>query len=146
MLIRKNLFLLNLSSFPNDILKIIYEFIPSHNLIFLTSLNYKKSHSELKLTYNLNNKMWERYIKFILRKDYHYVMKQILNENWRIWNVSFYHNKKIIYKNNIFNKYIDFIRELANEYESIKCKTLINDCYKENNISINKNKNISRKF
>lgn len=132
-----------LSSLPDEILKLILQFIANDNQIFINASLYQKYHYLIYDKYELYLKKLEQYIKFILRNDLNVIMRQVLREKIRIWSVYFYHNKKKIYKKKIFYKYLDFIKELSNEYESNKCKEEINKSYRENKIKYGKCKNFN---
>ena len=116
---------MNLSDiFSYDILEYIKDFLPLENIVCLNRTNYMNHHHVLyKHIYN-----YEKYVRYMIRKDYDYVVERILNENFNRW----YSMKKYFYKHMIFYTYLNFLIEYANEHESMKSKNIIENMLRSN--------------
>ena len=120
---------------PEVIIDIIKCYLPKICIIFLTKENYLNNHYLIR-PFIPKNKI-ENYIRYMLRRDYDFVFKQILIENYKKW----FDIKKYIYKNIIYTNYIYFIKDYCIENESNKCRNLINSFLKEHGLCQNQYKN-----
>lgn len=109
--------MLCISQLPCDIINLIKEYLPLKYLIFTNKIFYKKYHCYIKTTI----KNYEKYICFIVERDYNIVFEQIINENINLW----LKNKQYCYKNMVFNNYIYYILYLCIENNSDSCREII---------------------
>lgn len=118
-----------ISLIPNDILEnYIFKYIDNFNKIFLNKKNYIKYHYLIEN--KLNHKIFESYIRDIIRLDYSFVFNEIIKENLHFWMV---YNKSIRYQHLIFPNYYEYINYLINKNNSGKIKNLIFYYTKVNN-------------
>ena len=130
---------------PNDILKnYIFKYIDNFYKIFLNKKNYIKYYYLIQNKINI--KIFESYMRDIIRLDYSFVFNEIIKENLNFWMV---YNKSIRYQHLIFPNYYEYINYLINKNNSGKIKNLIlyytkaNNCnkiYHERIINIKNNK------
>lgn len=108
-----------LKNMPDDILVYIKEYLPLEVLVWLNSENYNTYH------YVINKYIpkYEQYIRCIVRKDYDFVLKRVIYDNFSKW----YAMKKYMYKHMVFDNYLRFLVEYANENHSSKSKYIIED-------------------
>jgi len=111
--------LIYINLLPDDLIMLIWiKYINPINKIWINKENYEKYH--YLIFYNIKN--YDNYIKDIIRLDYNYVAKFILNEQLQNW---IKNKKKIKYQNLIFPTYINYINFLINKYNSGKIKNEI---------------------
>ena len=104
---------------PNDLIILIWEnYISPINKVWTNKDNYKKYH--YLIFYNIKN--YDNYIRDIIRLDYSYVAKFILEEKLQYWIKK---RNKIKYQNLVFPTYINYINFLINKYGSGKIKNEI---------------------
>jgi hypothetical protein len=104
---------------PDDLISCIYNFIPKNILVFTNRENYNLYHIYLKK--DITN--YENYIWDTIRRDNHFVILKIIEENFKIWiKICDY-----MYKNMIFKNYVYFIIYYCMENDSNKCKDVIMD-------------------
>ena len=108
-----------IKNLPNDIINVIFEFIPHHKLVFVNSLYYNQYHSLLRPYIQL----FDNYIRDIIRRDNEFVFKKIINENIHKW-IKY---KQYSYKNMIFNNYVYFVIHYCIENDSENCRKLLID-------------------
>jgi hypothetical protein len=120
---------------PNELITIIFSYIPYYRIVFLNKNFYLKYHYYL----NINNK--ENYIKDIIRNDNSFVFQMIIHENINKW----YKIKKYQYKNIICYDYTSFINYFIIKNNANNCKNVLNKFvgigkneFKKKNIIINK--------
>ena len=124
-------FLKNVDSLPDELILIIYSYIPKMVKLFLTKQKYIEEHKLIKKYINKTN--IENYYRSMLRQDNDFVFKQLLVENQQKW----FNMKSYYYKTCIYTNYITFIESYADEHESSNCKQLIVDLFEE--LGLNKN-------
>lgn len=112
--------MLQISDLPEQVIRYIKEFIPEQKLVFVNSMYYKLYHHTLKKRI----RMYDNYVRDMIRRDNEYVFENIIRENLDLW----LKNKQYIYKNMIFNNYIYFVMNYCIENNSDRCRELIN-CY-----------------
>jgi hypothetical protein len=111
--------IMKLENIPEDIINYIKNFIPLDVLVWLNSDYYRNCHH---LVYKcIPPLMCENYIRMIVRRDKAYVFKTVLQDNILRW----YNMKKYMYKNMIFDNYLQFLVNYANENDSKNIKTMI---------------------
>lgn len=127
---------------PNEILDIIFEKLLSSQKIFLNKKYYNKYHYLVKNI--IEPKMYETYLRDIIRFDYVIVFNEIIKEKFQYWMI---YNKSIKYQNFIFTNYFSYINYLVNKYNSFKIKEqIISNLIKNNCVNKwkNKPKNLKR--
>ena len=132
--------MLEIRKLPEDVIYIIYSWIPKTNLIHLNKNNYSNNHYLITTKFSNINKV-ETFTRKIIRNDWNYVFKIILNENFDKW----MRMKKYIYASSIFENYIFFLLYFANENNSSLCKEIIKEKIQ---VKVNKkwHKNIKLKY
>jgi hypothetical protein len=106
------------SRLPEVLVDYIKEYIPQKVVLFLDKSLYI-SHHYLVGQMLLQNKHTEKYIRYIIRRDFSYVFGQLLNENIDKW---LRYKKKYPYNNLIYTQYIYFLIDYCIEHESVRCK------------------------
>lgn len=133
----------NVSCLPNDICNIIFDYVKDEEKIFVNKKYYNNYHYLLKD--KINRKNYDNYVRDIIRTNSSFVLNQLLIENHERWLVK----KKRIHKNVIYNNYIDYLIGLCMDYESTKCRELINNFYDNKGLSKNlhkKNRNNNKRW
>lgn len=124
----------NMSLLPEELVNMIYEYIPQRVKIFLTKNMYLYNHHLIR-NYISRYKI-EEYFRVIVRKDYDFVFRIILYENyWRWIELKQYYHKGII-----FASYLYFIRTYCYDSESTKCINVINTFFLEQGLQKNLHK------
>jgi len=126
------------SILPEILVYFIKEYIPHKVVIFLDKSLYI-SHHYLVGQMLLQNKHTEKYIRYIIRRDFSYVFGQLLNENIDKW---LRHKKKYPYNNLIYPHYIYFLNDYCIEHESVHCKEEITSLFQKLGLCKKDNKKI----
>jgi hypothetical protein len=122
---------------PDEIIRLIKEYIPIKILVFTNKENYNLYHSYMK-KYIIN---YENYIRDTIRRDNSFVFNKILEENYKKW----LDIKKYIYKNTIYKNYIYFVIDYCIENLSTQCRNIITIFLRQNGLCQNQHKkNISK--
>ena len=124
-------FLKNVDSLPDELIFIIYLYVPKIVKLFLTNQKYLQEHPLIKQ--HINKQNIENYYRTMVRQDNDFVFKQLLVENQQKW----FNMKQYYYKACIYTNYITFIESYAVENESTNCRQLIVDLFEE--LGLNKN-------
>jgi hypothetical protein len=105
---------------PNEILNIIYHKINPIQLIFINKEKY------YALNYIIDGligeKRYDSYVRDVIRNDYNFIFKSILNRNFSRW--LWFKNYK--YNNIIYPDYIHFILYYATNNNSHNCYNSVN--------------------
>lgn len=104
---------------PDDIIRIIKEFIPTQKLVFVNKTFYNLYHHTIRKSISL----YENYIRDIIRRDNDFVFEKIIKENLDLW----LKNKNYRYKNMVFNNYLYFIMFYCIENNSERCREILID-------------------
>jgi len=104
---------------PDEIITIIWNNINPVYKIFLNKENYYKF-NYLISTLIIKGR-YESYIRDIIRNDYIFIFKNILQDKLYLW-IQPYDYK---YKNIVYNNYVEFLLFYSNKNNSYKCYTLI---------------------
>lgn len=105
---------------PDEILNIIFNYINPYNKLLLNKFFYNKyNYLIFKI---IPERRYESYVRDIIRNDYNFIFKNILNNYFDNWCKIKYYN----YKNIIYNTYINFLIFYSNKYNSNKCLNEIN--------------------
>jgi len=105
---------------PTDIKLIIWEYLSSYDKIFLNKKYY--------LLYNnlidsiIITGRYENYIRDIIKKDYSFIFKPLLNRKFMNWIIM--HNYK--YGDIIYTDYIHFILYYSSFHKSYNCNNILN--------------------
>jgi len=124
-------FLKNVDSLPDELILIIYLYVPKIVKLFLTKQKYLQEH--LLIKQHVNKQNMENYYRTMVRQDNDFVFKQLLVENQQKW----FNMKQYYYKACIYTNYITFIESYAVENDSSNCRQLIVDLFEE--LGLNKN-------
>jgi hypothetical protein len=123
-----------LQSFPDEIVRNIYEYIPNNILTWLSKTNYDKFHTTTIHAHIKNNsKKLDTYFRYIIRLDNHIALQDMLYNSKIIKDVNTHnhtqhkYNAKIKYKNKKYANLIDFLLYLSieNDKPSTKCKNVL---------------------
>jgi len=117
---------------PDELIRLIKEYLPINILIFTNKTNYLLYHSSLK-KYILN---YENYIRDTIRRDNPFVFNEIIKENYKIW----LRIKNYSFKNAIYKNYIYFLLNYCTENNSPICRLLLSDFLKEHGLCQNQHK------
>lgn len=102
---------------PEDIVRLILEYIPKHKLIFVNSVYYNLYHYLTKKIIPI----YESYTRDMIRRDNYYIFHHLIKENANYW----IENRKYRYKNMVFNNYIYFVLYFCIENNSEKCREIL---------------------
>jgi hypothetical protein len=116
----KNIFCY-IDKLPFYIINEIKKYISNKSLIFVNHTKYTINHYLIRTLIPSNK--FESYIRNILYRDFDFVFKQIIQENYLNW----FEIKGYMYKNIIYKNYIYFIKGFCIENNSEKCRIIIND-------------------
>ena len=130
--VNTNSFYQKITRLPEEIIKIIKDYIPKKEFIFTNRENYDLYHTLLKS--HINN--YENYIRDIIRRDNSFVFNKIIRENYKKW----FGIKQYKYKNMIFNNYFYFVINYCIENESTNCRIIIHNFLEEHGLCKNLHK------
>ena len=124
----------NLNIFSTDIIDIIKSYIPNIYLIFVNKNYYTKYHYLIKEL--IPKKNYEKYIRYVIRKDNDILFQYILNDNLN----NFFKNKNYIYKNIKYSNYLYFLIDFCIDNNSNNCRNILNEIMKEHRLCQNRHK------
>lgn len=107
-----------ISTLPEILVSIIQEYIPDKVMVFIDKTFYLSNHHIIMKMLNKNQNT-EKYIRYIIRRDFSYVFSLMLHENIVNW---VRYRKKYPYNTVIYTSYIYFLLDYCIEHESNKCK------------------------
>jgi hypothetical protein len=110
-----------ISLLPESIVSVVKEYIPLRVTIFLDKSIYLNSRT-LIMNFLKKKGITEKYIRYIIRRDFSYVFQLMLNENIYIW---YRYSKKYPYNNMIYTSYVFFLIDYCIENQSNRCKETI---------------------
>ena len=117
---------------PDDIIRVIQEYIPLRVLQFTNKISYAAYHLQRRdVIYN-----YESYVREIVKRDYSFIFELIIRENIEKWN----NVKKYLYNNVIYASYIYFIWNYCIEHNSQKCRTVLSSFLKQHGLCQNQHK------
>lgn len=127
--------LINIYKLPEEVVWYeIYPYISQIITIFLTKKNYVQGHHLIKQYIRPIN--IENYYRAMVRQDNDFVFRLLLVENKDKW----VKMKEYYYKSCIYANYLTFLEYYAIEYESTKCRELINKLTEELGFNQNQHK------
>lgn len=132
--------LILIEKIPEVLINNIFSYISYANLYNVNKLYYNNYHNII-IKNVINKKNVENFNRLIIRKDYNFIFKYLLEENGKKWIFM----KKYYYKNKIYSNYLMFIFNYSIENNSIKIKNILMDYFEK--IGLTKNlhkKNIIR--
>ena len=116
---------------PEDVMEYeIYKYIPITTLYVLSKELFEKLYPKIIERYAINSNIFQRYIRHLIRKDSIFQIRYLLDiravkwckpVNWK-------------YQKNTYPSYLVFLKLLSINYDSDKCKELINN-YLDNSLS-----------
>jgi hypothetical protein len=122
----------NITSLPDEIIDIIYDFVPEYLLVFTNHEHYENYHHLLKPKIN----DYEEYIRCTIRNDYDFVFSKVMYENCNNWmKLTLYPNDNIS-----FIDYNHFLLHYSMKNESSKCQSLLKELFAQLYTDIYKNK------
>jgi hypothetical protein len=113
---------------PNELLDIIFSYLPDINKLRLNKYFYEKYHKIV--LYKLVKSKCESYIRCMIRRDNDFIIKYLIRENYERW-LKF---KDYYYNGLEFEDYICFLKYYSIENNSEKCENEI--CTYINSIKI----------
>ena len=116
----KNIFYY-IDKLPFYIINEIKKYISDKNLIFINREKYLANHYLIRQY--IPGIKFENYIRNILYRDFDFIFKQLIEENYLNW----LEIKDYMYKNIIYKNYIYFIKGFCIEHNSEKCRITINN-------------------
>ena len=117
---------------PDDIIRVIQEYIPLRILQFTNKISYVAYHLQLReVMYN-----YESYVREVVKHDYPFIFELIIRENIQKWN----NIKKYLYKNVIYASYIYFILNYCLEHNSQQCRNVLSNFLKQHGLCQNQHK------
>jgi hypothetical protein len=117
---------------PDDIIRVIKEYIPLRILQFTNKLSYMAYHLQLReVMYN-----YESYVREVVKRDYSFIFELIIRENIQKWN----NIKQYLYKNVIYASYIYFILNYCLEHNAQHCRTVLSNFLKQHGLCQNQHK------
>ena len=117
---------------PEDVVNIIYDFIPKTALLFTNKFYYTLYHKALRSSI----KKYETYIRDVIRRDNDFVFHKIVEENINRW----LNMRQYRYKNKVFSNYFYFVIDYCIENDSDKCREIMADLIKERQLCKNLHK------
>jgi hypothetical protein len=128
----------NIIKLPDELVDIIYSYVPTRIKTVLSKNNYLEDHKLLRQT--INKCDIENYIRTMIRQDNSFVFEQLLIENYDKWiNIKDYY-----YKDCIHDNYLIFLESYVIDNESIKCKKILDELFEE--VGFNKNQHKKKSF
>ena len=123
-----------INNLPNELVSIIYSYVPLSVTIFLTKTSYLNNHHYIRNF--INKREIENYFRSTIRRDHSFVFQQILNENYQKW----FKMSNYLYRDIIYSNYIYFLMSYCIENESTNCRMIIDNLFEELGLSKNQHK------
>ena len=137
---------LNLNTFPEDLLPIVYSYIPIDIRFIINKKGFNENYLK-SLRHIMRSKNFDKNIKRMIRSDNLLCFSILLKENYYFWITIKNFRGKIGVNRCRTNNYISYLKELCNYYGSGKCKTKLIDTIKTKKTNKNKEfKNIKIKY
>ena len=103
--------------------------------VWLSTTYYEKYHYIIKPLIPSN--YYDSYVRDMIRHDCHYVLKQLLNENFEKW-IKW---KNYNFKNCVYTTYISFLLDYSCLHNSTKCKDMVYFFIEKSNVTKKEHKN-----
>jgi hypothetical protein len=120
----------------DDLINIIYNFIPNIELIFINKKYYFTYHYLME-----NNVFPNSYMRFVLRNDFNFIFNNLIETNYL--KNRYITRNDIRYKNK--NKSIFLLLDYSIQNNSNKCKIILDKFIKDNGLVLNRYKNKRKK-
>lgn len=120
---------------PDELIRIIYSYLPIRVITFLSKDLYIHNHHLISEYILKGNR--ENYIRDIIRRDHGFVFSHLLNENFIKW---IFEIKNYKYKTTIYNNYLYFVKDFCLIHESTKCRNIIHDFFLKHELCKNQHK------
>lgn len=125
--IRKTQYKHYLWNIPEEIVSLIWSYVPSSEKIWYSKKLYLENHKYLEYPIINTSTYRDSFIRDIIRKDFSFVFNTLKNENINRW----IKKKKYIYKSEIFSCYADYLLYLCVYYDSSKCNKIMQEIKQE---------------
>lgn len=127
-------YLLLLQKMPEDIVRVVSEFLPIKTIMWLNKSFYIKYHKNVRSM--IAPKLYDNYIRDMVRLDNSFVFKFIAKENIMRWIC----NKNIVYKNVSYPDFLSFLNDFTINNNSTNCRNLLKTIFDEMGLSKNQHK------
>ena len=127
--------MIRINKLPHEMVNEIYSFIPPGIKLFLSKTLYNKFHILIK-KYIIKSDQYENYLRYIIRNDYNIVFQRVINENGLLW----LKYKKHVFKKSVYTNYVYLLEKLCIDFESTKCRNILNDFLYKSGFSKNQHK------
>jgi len=109
-----------LRNLPEELLLLVYTFMPTQILMFLNKLQYRLHHHLVMQSFVRPTKL-ETFIRTMVRQDNDFVLQQLLLERTTKWlQMTKYYYKELKHAN-----YIAFLYQYATEFQATRCAQLL---------------------
>ncbi len=123
----------NINKLPDEIIRLIKDYIPKLSLVFLNKEYYHKYHS--LFIQSIKNSS-ELYIRKMIRQDNDFVINNLFYESIIHW-ISM---RDYYYKDCVYSNYLYFLLHYSIDNDSEKCIKLLNNLIKELGFKKNQHK------
>ena len=123
-----------ITELPQELLRLIKEFIPKRVIVFVNKEYYGLYHHLVRNM--ILKKEYENYIRDTIRRDHDLVFNAILKESGKRW-LSITHYR---YKSSVYSNYLYFLRDFCLMNDSTNCRNCLNVYLKEQGIGKNQHK------
>ena len=127
-------FVNQLNKLPQDIINIVWSYVPKSTLAFLSKKLYLTNHTYIRPT--ICKKRYEEYIRTMVRRDNDFVFQTLLMENISRWN----NFRNYYYHGAIYYIYLIFLRSYCSDFGSTKCKEILDKQLEELGLCKNQHK------
>lgn len=127
-------YLLLVQKLPEDLVRVVGSFLPKTTLIWLNKTFYRKYHKKIRGM--IPEKLYDNYIRGIIREDNSFVFSYIARENITRWTCS----KNIIYKNVSYPNFATLLNDFCVANNSTNCRNILETLLDESGLSKNQHK------
>jgi len=113
-----SLLLRKISLLPEELVRLIYEFIPNRVLLWTCREKYYQHHSLVKGMLTVN---YDTYIRNVLRNDFHILFEVTMREDFNTWIL----NKKYNYGMFVYTNQYTFLLDFSRENSATRCRDLL---------------------
>ena len=123
-------FLIYLYILPDDLLYLIWNFLPSDKRVWFSKEMYYKNYKIHITKMQINDTLYTSYIRFLVRKNLFIPLSLNINHNKK-YKLFMLTNRKYKYKANYFQNFIEFLFFYCIENRSQQCQNLLKEYYSE---------------
>lgn len=127
-------YLLLVQKLPEDLVRIVLSFLPKTTFVWLNKTFYRKYHKKIRGM--IPDKLYDNYIRAMVRQDNANVFKYIAEENIVRWTC----NKNIIYKNVSYSNFACLLNDFCVLNNSTNCRNILETLFDESGLSKNQHK------